>query len=95
MGSQLGQRTMVVLGGEPSPSEHLACAARALVRAEGLAAMLAADISARAPAPRPDPVDEERALPRPVAAGQPEILKERARAEPPHGADGGDQSQKD
>ena len=34
---------------ETSPSEHLASAARAIVRAEGLAAELAADISARAP----------------------------------------------
>ena len=41
---------MEIFGGEQSPSEHLASVARALIRAEGLAAELAADISARAPA---------------------------------------------
>ena len=41
---------------------------------EGLTEELAVDISARAPAP--DPVNEERALLRHVASGQPEILQD-------------------
>ena len=41
------------LGVARQASEQLAIAARALVRAEGLAAELAADISAPAPAPVP------------------------------------------